>query len=42
MVQSEKNTDNILKEESPDKWAKEEGNKNRLEQGYEEQLNLKK
>jgi hypothetical protein len=40
LVQSEKYTDSFLKVESPAKWAKEDGIKNRLEQGYEEQLNL--
>jgi Transposase DDE domain len=40
LVQSEKYTDSFLKVESPAKATKEEGIKNRLEQGYEEQLNL--
>lgn len=40
MVQSEKYTDSFLKVESPAKAMKEQGIKNRLEQGYEEQLNL--
>ena len=40
LVQSEKYTDSFLKVESPAKWAEENGIKNRLEQGYEEQLNL--
>ena len=40
LVQSEKYTDSFLKVESPAKGIKEQGIKNRLEQGYEEQLNL--
>jgi hypothetical protein len=40
LVQSEKYTDSFLKVESPAKAMKEQGIKNRLEQGYEEQLNL--
>jgi hypothetical protein len=40
IVQSEKYTDSFLKVESPAKAMKEQGIKNRLEQGYEEQLNL--
>jgi len=40
LVQSEKYTDSFLKVESPAKGMKEQGIKNRLEQGYEEQLNL--
>ena len=40
MLQSEKYTDSFLKVESPAKAMKEQGIKNRLEQGYEEQLNL--
>ena len=40
MVQSEKYTDSFLKVESPAKTMKEQGIKNRLEQGYEEQLHL--
>ena len=40
MVQSEKYTDSFLKVESPAKGMKEQGIKNRLEQGYEEQLHL--
>ena len=40
VVQSEKYTDSFLKVESPAKAMKEEGIKNRLEQGYEDQLNL--
>ena len=40
MVQSEKYTDSFLKVESPAKAMKEQGIKNRLEQGYEEQLHL--
>ena len=39
-VQSEKYTDSFLKVESPAKAMKEQGIKNRLEQGYEDQLNL--
>ena len=39
-VQSEKYTDSFLKVESPAKGMKEQGIKNRLEQGYEDQLNL--
>ena len=40
LVQSEKYTDSFLKVESLAKAMKEQGIKNRLEQGYEEQLNL--
>jgi len=40
LVQSEKYTDSFLKVESPAKAMKEQGIKNRLEQGYEEQLHL--
>jgi len=40
LVQSEKYTDSFLKVESPAKGMKEQGIKNKLEQGYEEQLNL--
>ena len=40
LVQSEKYTDSFLKVESPAKAMKEQGIKSRLEQGYEEQLNL--
>jgi hypothetical protein len=40
LVQSEKYTDSFLKVESPAKGIKEQSIKNRLEQGYEEQLNL--
>lgn len=40
LVQSEKYTDSFLKVESLAKGMKEQGIKNRLEQGYEEQLNL--
>jgi Transposase DDE domain len=40
LVQSEKYTDSFLKVESPAKAIKEQGITNRLEQGYEEQLNL--
>lgn len=40
LVQSEKYTDSFLKVESAAKAMKEQGIKNRLEQGYEEQLNL--
>jgi hypothetical protein len=40
LVQSEKYTDSFLKVESPAKAMKEQVIKNRLEQGYEEQLNL--
>jgi hypothetical protein len=40
IVKSEKYTDSFLKVESPAKAMKEQGIKNRLEQGYEEQLNL--
>jgi Transposase DDE domain len=40
LVQSEKYTDSFLKVESPAKAMKEQGIKNRLEQGYEQQLNL--
>ncbi len=39
-MQSEKYTDSFLKVESPAKAMKEQGIKSRLEQGYEEQLNL--
>jgi hypothetical protein len=39
-VQSEKHTDRFFKVESPDKGLKEQGIKNRLEQGYEQQLQL--
>jgi hypothetical protein len=40
LVQSEKYTDSFLKVESPAKGMKEQGIKNRLEQGYEGQLEL--
>ena len=40
LVQSKKHTDSFLKVESPAKGMKEQGIKNRLEQGYEEQLEL--
>lgn len=40
LVQSEKYTDRFLKVESPAKGMKEQGIKNRLEQGYEQQLEL--
>lgn len=40
LVQSEKYRDRFLKVESPAKAMKEQGIKNRLEQGYEEQLHL--
>lgn len=39
-VESEKHTDSFLKVESQAKGLKEEGIKNRLEQGYEQQLHL--
>lgn len=39
-VQSEKHTDRFFKVESLDKGLKEQGIKNRLEQGYEQQLQL--
>ena len=39
-MQSEKYTDSFLEVESPAKGMKKQGIKNRLEQGYEEQLNL--
>ncbi len=39
-VQSEKHTDSFLKVESAAKGIKEQGIKNRLEQGYEEKLHL--
>ena len=40
VVQSEKYTDSFLKVESPAKGIKEQGIKNRLEQGFEEKLHL--
>jgi hypothetical protein len=40
VVQSEKYTDSFLKVESEAKGIKEQGIKNRLEQGYEQQLHL--
>lgn len=40
VAQSEKYTDHFLKVESPAKSMKEQGIKNRLEQGYEEMLHL--
>ena len=40
VVQSEKYTDSFLKVESPAKSIKEQGIKNRLEQGFEEKLHL--
>jgi hypothetical protein len=40
VVQSEKYTDSFLKVESEAKGMKEQGIKNRLEQGYEQQLHL--
>lgn len=40
LVQNKNYTDSFLKVESPAKRAKEAGIKNRLEQGYEEQLSL--
>ena len=40
LVQSEKYTDSFLKVESAAKGMKEQGIKNRLEQGYEQQLQL--
>ena len=40
LVKSEKYTDSFLKVESPAKGMKEQGIKNRLEQGYEGQLEL--
>jgi hypothetical protein len=40
LVQSEKYTDSFLKVESPAKGMKEQGIRNRLEQGYEQQLEL--
>ena len=40
LVKSEKYTDSFLKVESPAKATKEQGIKSRLEQGYEDQLNL--
>jgi len=40
LVQSKKHRDSFLKVESPAKGIKEQGIKNRLEQGYEKQLNL--
>jgi hypothetical protein len=39
-VQSQKHADSFLKVESPAKGLKEQGIKNRLEQGYEQQLHL--
>lgn len=39
-VESEKHTDSFLKVESESKGLKEEGIKNRLEQGYEQQLHI--
>ena len=39
-VQSEKHRDRFFKVESPDKGLKEKGIKSRLEQGYEQQLQL--
>jgi len=40
VIQSEKYTDSFLKVESPAKGIKEQGIKNRLEQGFEEKLHL--
>lgn len=40
LVHSEKYTDSFLKVESPAKAMKEQGIKNRLEQGYEQQLHV--
>ena len=40
LVKSEKYTDSFLKVESPAKGIKEQGIKNRLDQGYEQQLKL--
>ena len=40
LVKSEKYTDSFLKVESPAKGIKEQGIKNRLDQGYEQQLEL--
>ena len=40
LVKSEKYTDSFLKVQSPAKGMKEQGIKNRLEQGYEQQLHL--
>ncbi|HEY5462724.1 MAG TPA: IS1634 family transposase [Hanamia sp.] len=40
VIQSEKYTDSFLKVESPAKGMKEQGIKNRLEQGFEEKLHL--
>lgn len=40
LVQSEKHTDSFMKVESPAKGMKEQGIKNRLEQGYEQLLEL--
>ena len=40
LVKSEKYTDSFLKVESPAKGMKEQGISNRLEQGYEQQLEL--
>lgn len=40
LVKSEKYTDSFLKVESPTKGMKEQGIRNRLEQGYEQQLEL--
>lgn len=40
LVKTDQHTDHFLKVESPTKGIKEEGIKNRLEQGYEQQLHL--